>query len=147
MLTAESDNALHCISICHGAMGIILMNESVETLIKAIHKVHAGEMWIERSMTASVIAEMRSKRNLQSIEGKMSRDNALTAREREIISLIAEGLNNQQIADHLYLSKATVRHHITSIFSKLEVSDRIGLLIYSYRHGLVEPPRRANRSA
>lgn len=147
LLTAEIDSEFHRTSIRQGAMGIVLMNEPVETLVKAIQKVHAGEMWIDRSMTARVITEMRSKRNLQCIEGEAGRNTGITAREREIITLIAEGLNNQQIADHLYLSKATVRHHITSIFSKVEVSDRIGLLIYSYRHGLVDPPRRSSRSA
>ena len=65
----------------------------------------------------------------------------LTTREREVISLIGEGIKNKQIAERLFISETTVRHHLTSIFSKLEVADRVELLIYAMRHGLASPPR------
>ena len=64
----------------------------------------------------------------------------LTEREREVILLIGRGMRNQQIADQLRISVITVRHHLTSIFSKLEVGDRFELAIYSFRHGLAKPP-------
>jgi two-component system, NarL family, nitrate/nitrite response regulator NarL len=64
----------------------------------------------------------------------------LTEREREVIGLIGEGLRNQQIADRLSISVITVRHHLSSIFSKLDVGDRFELAIYSYRHGLAKLP-------
>ena len=67
---------------------------------------------------------------------------ALTEREREVTSLIGEGLKNKQIADRLLISETTVRHHLTSIFGKLGVSDRLELIIYAYRYGLAEPPLR-----
>jgi len=61
----------------------------------------------------------------------------LTSREREIIILVGEGLRNKQIADRLCISEATVRHHLTSILKKLDVSDRLELLIYAYQNNLV----------
>jgi DNA-binding NarL/FixJ family response regulator len=64
----------------------------------------------------------------------------LTEREREVIGLIGEGLRNQQIADRLSISVITVRHHLSSIFSKLDVGDRFELAIYAYRHGLAKLP-------
>ena len=64
----------------------------------------------------------------------------LTEREREVIGLIGEGLRNQQIADRLSISVITVRHHLSSIFAKLDVGDRFELAIYSYRHGLAKLP-------
>jgi NarL family two-component system response regulator LiaR len=64
----------------------------------------------------------------------------LTDREREVIELIGQGMRNQQIADKLCISVITVRHHLTSIFSKLELGDRFELAIYSFRHGLAKPP-------
>ena len=67
---------------------------------------------------------------------------ALTVREREVTSLIGEGLKNKQIADRLLISETTVRHHLTSIFGKLGVTDRLELIIYAYRYGLAEPPLR-----
>lgn len=64
----------------------------------------------------------------------------LTEREREVIGLIGEGLRNQQIADRLSISVITVRHHLSSIFSKVDVGDRFELAIYAYRHGLAKLP-------
>ncbi|PYV86368.1 MAG: hypothetical protein DMG05_19940 [Acidobacteria bacterium] len=65
----------------------------------------------------------------------------LTKREREVITLVGEGIKNKQIANRLFISEITVRHHLTSIFSKLNLSDRFDLIIYAYRHGLANPPR------
>ena len=65
---------------------------------------------------------------------------ALTRREREVITLVAEGLRNKQIAGRLFISEITVNHHLTSVFRKLGVSDRLELVIYAYRQGLVKLP-------
>jgi DNA-binding NarL/FixJ family response regulator len=65
---------------------------------------------------------------------------SLTEREREIVALIGEGLKNKQIASRLFISETTVRHHLTSIFSKLNVSDRLELIIRAYKDGLAKPP-------
>jgi DNA-binding NarL/FixJ family response regulator len=64
----------------------------------------------------------------------------LTDREREVVMLVGEGLRNQQIADRLFISVITVRHHLSSVFSKLDVKDRFELAIYAYRHGLARLP-------
>ena len=64
----------------------------------------------------------------------------LTAREREVIALIGAGLRNKQIAAQLFISEVTVRHHLTSIFSKLAVADRLELAMYAYQYGLAKPP-------
>ena len=65
---------------------------------------------------------------------------SLTRREREIVALIAEGLTNRELADRLCISEATIRTHLTSIFLKLGVTDRLKLVVYAYRHGLADPP-------
>jgi DNA-binding NarL/FixJ family response regulator len=70
-------------------------------------------------------------------EAKLAR---LTDREKEVIELIGLGLRNQQIADRLFISVITVRHHLSSIFNKLDVGDRFELAIYAYRYGLAKPP-------
>jgi DNA-binding NarL/FixJ family response regulator len=66
---------------------------------------------------------------------------ALSQREREVVTLIGQGLKNKQIAENLSISEITVRHHLTSIFTKLDISDRLELIIYAYRHGLAQLPR------
>ena len=63
----------------------------------------------------------------------------ITKREREIISLLGEGLQNKQIASRLSISETTVRHHLTSIFDKLGVANRLELIVYAYRQGLASP--------
>ncbi|PYS44783.1 MAG: hypothetical protein DMG13_33345 [Acidobacteria bacterium] len=72
---------------------------------------------------------------------------SLTEREREVISLVAEGRRNKQIGERLFISEKTVRHYLTSIFDKLGVTDRLALMIYSYKHGLAKiiPPPSADK--
>ena len=60
----------------------------------------------------------------------------LTRREHEVVSLLSEGLQNKQIASRLSISETTVRHHLTSIFDKLGIANRLELVIYAYRQGL-----------
>ena len=64
----------------------------------------------------------------------------LTSREIEVVVLIGQGLRNKQIGERLFISETTVRHHLTSIFDKLEVADRLELMMYAYQHGLARVP-------
>jgi two-component system nitrate/nitrite response regulator NarL len=132
---------VHHQAIRIGATGAVQKEEPPEVLVKAIEKVHAGEAWFDRSAIADVLMEMTrangSHRNGAQVGGVTD----LTKREREVVTHVAEGLKNKQIANRLFISEVTVRHHLTSIFSKLGVSDRLELMIYAFRHRLAEPPR------
>jgi len=119
---------------------LVLKERSTEILLKAIEKVHAGEVWLERSMIAAVLSEMTRKNERKPTNPEAANIATLTPREREVITLIGEGLRNKQIAQRLFISETTVRHHLTSIFSKLHVSERLELVIYAYRHGLAKIP-------
>jgi DNA-binding CsgD family transcriptional regulator len=66
---------------------------------------------------------------------------SLTRREHEIVALVAEGLTNRELAERLCISEATVRTHLTSIFLKLGVTNRLKLVVYAYRKGLIDPLR------
>ncbi len=72
--------------------------------------------------------------------GKPEQILKLTKREREIIRLVAEGLKNKEIAERLYISSSTVRHHLSAIFAKLEVADRLKLIVFAFRNGLAAAP-------
>lgn len=124
-----------------GAAGVIAKDAPTDMVIKAIDRVHAGELWLNRRLTAALVAELRrpGQESLSSDEGKMIAQ--LSDREKEVISLIGEGLKNKQIADRLFISETTVRHHITSILKKLQVSDRLELLIFAYKNNLVSIKR------
>jgi two-component system, NarL family, nitrate/nitrite response regulator NarL len=120
-----------------GAMGVIAKNAPADMLIKAIDRVHAGELWLNRRLTAALVAELRRPGGEPESNGELALIAQLSNRERDIVNLIGEGLKNKQIADRLCISETTVRHHITSILGKLGVSDRLELLIFAYRNNLV----------
>jgi DNA-binding NarL/FixJ family response regulator len=120
-----------------GAMGVISKDAPSDMLIKAIDRVHAGELWLNRRLTAALVAELRRPGEEPDGNGDKKMIAQLSNREMDIISLIGEGLKNKQIAARLFISETTVRHHITSILGKLQVSDRLELLIFAYRNNLV----------
>ncbi len=97
--------------------------------------------WLDRIMTANILQELSPRNRLQKRSPDEIKMERLTNREREIIKLVGEGLKNKQIAERLFISEVTVHHHVTSIYSKLEVADRLELVIYAYRNGLAELPR------
>lgn len=88
----------------------------------------------------NLLNEMTRKRS-DNGDPDEARINSLTGREHQVIALIAEGLKNKQIAGRLFISETTVTHHLSSIFSKLEVSDRLELVIYAFGHNLARLPR------
>ena len=139
-LTSSRDPEVHRRAIHLGAVGVVSKNKSPDLFIKAIERVHAGEAWLDRSMTASVLRDMLPRNQAKKVNPEEAKIATLTEREREVIKLVGEGLKNKQIAERLFISDITVHHHLSSIYSKLEVSDRLELLIYAYRHGLATLP-------
>jgi two-component system nitrate/nitrite response regulator NarL len=143
VLTALKDLQAHRRAMRLGAMGVVLKDQAAETLIKAIEKVHRGEVWIDRLTMGSLIDEMTQTAEPDPEELKIE---SLTRREREVINLIAEGLKNKQIGERLFIGETTVTHHLSAIFSKLEVSDRLELVIYAFSRGLAQMPPKAARA-
>jgi two-component system nitrate/nitrite response regulator NarL len=117
-------------------MGLVRKEQASAVLLQAIAKVHAGEVWLERTLVADVLGEMTRGEPVQPVDPEAVKVAALTPREREVITLVGQGRKNRQIAAHLWIAEATVRHHLTSIFAKINVIDRLELVIYAYQHGL-----------
>ena len=141
VLTGVKDVEMHQRAARLGAAGLVLKEQAAEILLKAIRKVHQGELWLDRSMMSSLMNEMtQPEKKLDPDEERIA---TLTAREHEVIVLIAEGLKNKQIAERLFISETTVTHHLSSIFSKLGVSDRLELVIYGFAHRLAKLPRQS----
>jgi DNA-binding NarL/FixJ family response regulator len=138
ILTGVQNPDSHRRAIRRGAMGIVLKEHAAEQLLKAIKKVHEGEVWIERSMVGSMIQELSRP---AMVDPEVVKIESLTEREREVIALVGEGLKNKQVGERLFISETTVTHHLSSVFSKLEVSDRLELIIYAFRHGLAKMPK------
>ena len=140
ILTGNRELEAHQLAVRLGAKGLVLKQKAGAVLLKAIEKVHEGEVWFDRNIMGSVIAGLSQKQE-PSRTPEEEAIASLTGREREVVALVGEGLKNKQIAERLFISDTTVRHHLTSIFSKLGVQDRLELVIFSYQHGLARPPR------
>ena len=138
VLTGVQNPDSHRRAIRRGAMGIVLKEHAADQLLKAIKKVYDGEVWIERSMMGSMIQELNKP---PLVDREVAKIESLTDREREVIALVGEGLKNKQVGERLFISETTVTHHLSSVFSKLEVSDRLELIIYAFRHGLAKMPK------
>ena len=140
LLTGVDDPAQYQHAVRLGALGVVRKDQAASVLLKAIERVHAGEAWLDRTLVARVLSDLA-----RPVEPPPNPEAAaiasLTDRECQVIQLICEGLQNKLIADRLAISEATVRHHLTSIFSKLRLSSRLELVIYAYQHDLATPPR------
>lgn len=130
VLTGAPDTALHRRALTLGATGLVLKEQPAEVLLAAIECVSRGEVWIDKSL----LAELMKPAPVPTA----SPADALTPREREIISAVGLGLRNKQIADRFFISERTVHNHLASIFRKLDVSDRLELALYAGNHGLLE---------
>jgi two-component system, NarL family, nitrate/nitrite response regulator NarL len=133
----EEDEQLTIRGIEQGALGVVCKSESAAVLIKAIRKVHEGEVWIERSLVADFIHSVSHTHEPQPLDPEEKAILELTDREIDVIKLIGRGYKNQQIAEQLCLSESTIRHHLTSIYHKLGVASRLELLVFANSHDIV----------
>ena len=139
---SRDDLEVHQQAITHGVMGLVLKHDALEHIARAIKQVSGGDVWFNRSMMMKVIEGMVRFNAVKQPDPKAAKIATLTEREREVVSLVGEGLKNKEIANRLrpFISETTVRHHLTSIYDKLGVSNRLELVIYAYIHGLATLP-------
>jgi DNA-binding NarL/FixJ family response regulator len=140
LLTGSPNSTSISKALENGVVGLVLKQQAPELLIKAIAKVHAGELWLDRSATARLLAELSRPAPPADRDPDSERTGLLSGRERQVVSLVGEGLRNSQIANRLCISEVTVRNHLTSVFRKLELANRFQLVIYAFQHGLATLP-------
>ncbi|HEY7461956.1 MAG TPA: response regulator transcription factor [Gemmatimonadota bacterium] len=134
VLTASIDQEDRVNSIKLGARGVVLKYAAAENLIKSIRKVAEGEMWVDHETTKKLFEELADRRGPKT-ESPLD---LLTDREREVTALVGEGLRNKEIADRLFISERTVKTHISNIFQKLDLSDRLELALFAINQGLAK---------
>lgn len=134
VLTSRKDLEFLEGALRRGAKGVIQRERPIQQIPVAIRKVTNGGVWIERKVADRVLESLLSARDAEDPEDRKIA--ALTPREREVIDLICQGFKNKDISDSLHISGATVSHHLTSIYRKLEVDDRTSLVIYSAKRNL-----------
>jgi two-component system, NarL family, nitrate/nitrite response regulator NarL len=115
-----------------GARGIVLKDVATQLLMKAIRTVTAGEYWVARESVGSLVGTFRARPS-----HAPDRRFGLTRRELEIVTTVATGLTNKDIAKRFSLSEETVKHHLTKIFSKLGVANRVELALFAINEQLV----------
>jgi DNA-binding NarL/FixJ family response regulator len=124
-------------ALAAGASGFLLKRTGPEDLIAAIHTVAEGEALLSPSVTRRVIERMAGQPALA--EPPEARLAELTAREREVLELIAAGLTNAEIAERLVIEQSTVKTHVKRVLMKLDLRDRVQAVIFAYESGLVRP--------
>jgi DNA-binding NarL/FixJ family response regulator len=130
LLTIKPDDEEAVIALQAGADGYCSSNQDPNLLLKAVEMVQKGEIWTPRGIIGRLLKSMATA-NHPSTLNPISNDqlDSLTSRENEIAHLIGDGLSNKEIAIHLKVSETTVKSHLTTIFRKLGVSDRLGLAL------------------
>lgn len=140
VLTGIRDESLHDKAVLAGASGVVQKEASAETILTAIEKVHAGQIWLDRIATGRIFFEFSRENAAQAADPERAKISALTDREKEIVAIAASnaGANAKTIAQMLYISEHTLRNHLTSIYDKLDVANRLELYAYAHKHGLTK---------
>jgi DNA-binding NarL/FixJ family response regulator len=120
-----------------GASGFLLKRTRPEELIAAVRSVAAGDSLLSPSVTRLVIDRM-AQQPLPELANQAKLDE-LTSREREVLELIARGLSNREIATELFVEESTVRTHVKRIQMKLQLRDRVQIVIFAYETGMSLP--------
>ena len=141
VLTGLRDPSVQDSAVLAGARGVVEKEDTAETILKAIEKVHQGELWLDRITAGRIFVELSRSSAPQAIGPERQKISNLTARERQIVSEIASeaGTPIKTIADRLHISEHTLRNHLTSIYEKLGVVNRFELYAYANKHGIKLP--------
>jgi DNA-binding NarL/FixJ family response regulator len=143
VLTASEDKNEFVQAMKLGCSGIVLKQTAPDLIVKSIRKVYAGEIWLDTHTTAAVMRQFATPGDMLGAAGGTGGGNAknrerspLSQREREIVSLVAQGYKNREMAEKMFISEQTVKNHLHNIFDKLGVSDRLELALYAIHKGL-----------
>ena len=136
VLTTFGEDEIVFEALRSGASGFLLKDTRPEDLLLAVHAVAAGEGHLDRSVTAAVLGHFRTRPAARTDDRRLA---SLTAREREVLVLLAGGLSNAEIAAELVVSPGTVKTHVASVLAKLGVRDRVQAVVVAYETQLVRP--------
>ncbi|MFK3738888.1 response regulator [Massilia sp. TN1-12] len=136
ILSANRDQATLASAVKLGARGVVSKEAPTEDVLAAIRKVYAGELWLDQSLMQALLGQIVAP--APKADPEAQRIATLTAREREVISLIVQGKGamNKDLAERIFISERTLRNHLTTIYQKLGVANRLELYVYATKHGL-----------
>ena len=137
VLTTYADDESVFAALQAGARGYLTKDASSDEIGRAIRTVHAGDALLDPSVQRRLLDTVANRLAEKPTAPRGSYPDGLTLREVDVLRCMAEGLSNQEIADRLHVSEATVKTHINNIFSKADLRDRGQAVAYAFRHGLV----------
>ena len=140
IFTGARDQATLDLAIFKGARGVLRKDASAEHVIKAIEKTAAGEIWLDRQTLGRVFSEFVVPKAPPQRNPAVEKHESLTAKEQKVIYAVVEGSGalNAALAERLFISEHTLRNHLTSIYHKLGVSNRLELYVYAVKHQLTK---------
>ena len=135
ILTLDPDAEACQVAFRYGVRGIVLKSKRLEDLFGAIDRIRRGDTWLEGPALQRLLEQGSKGKKVRAEDSRIA---TLTKREREIVKVVAGGRTNKQVSEELFISDATVRHHLCTIFDKLGISSRGELIVYAYRNGLAD---------
>ena len=141
VFTGERQQAILDEAVIRGARGIVRKDAPAEQVLKAIEKTAKGEVWLDRETLGRMFNQFTSPKPPPKSDPEADKQASLTLRERKIIHAIVEsnGALNKTLAQRLFISDHTLRNHLTSIYQKLGVGNRLELYVYAVKHRLAMP--------
>jgi DNA-binding NarL/FixJ family response regulator len=138
VLTASEEKEDHAQAVRYGSSGVVLKRTPSELLLKSIRKVHAGEVWLDRATTGSLLRLFASHQEAWPARpaAREGLATSLSPREREVVALVSQGFKNKEMAEKMFISEQTVKNHLHNIFDKLGVSDRLELALFAIHNNL-----------
>ncbi|MGB9373775.1 MAG: response regulator transcription factor [Jiangellales bacterium] len=133
VLTTFDDDETIAAALHAGAAGFVLKDAPGEEIIRAIRRVAEGDAWLDPAVTARVLAGYRTARAAKAVP-ELRR---LTARERDVLHVVGRGATNDEVAQQLFISQATVKTHLGSVLAKLGLRDRSAAIVFVHEHGLL----------
>src|SRR5688572_13452621 len=135
VLSGDRDGK-HELAILRGACGVVHKNDSPELLIKAIKKVHEGQLWLDRSSTGRLFVELSRHKSQAAADPAKRKLDSLTEREHDVVKSLVklQGADNKTLATSLHIGEHTLRNHLSRIYDKLGVPNRVQLFVFAQRH-------------
>ena len=135
VFTGNSSLDFHEVALRNGARGVLLKHCAPHLIAETVRRVSRGDLCFDRALTHRMLSTFVQRKRPEAPPAKAGLA-TLTGRESQVMSRICEGLRNKEIASKLYISDATVAHHLTSIYRKLGLADRTELLLYAHQNDI-----------
>lgn len=136
VLTSLRDLSIHDLAVVRGARGVLTKMEAPETLLKAIEKIHEGELWVNRNATSRILMQIAAANAPKEVTIQEKRLASLTVKEQKVVHAIHGSSEKtlRQVSEKLHISEHTLRNHLASIYEKLEVRNRLELYVFCNKY-------------